>query len=159
ERGRPLSEVRYLLGATKGGLSGGTISSMLMLIDEVGKNRALRRLLADPYALSPDRAHDLNLDVGDFHGVRRDPTLGLWTGPFVMAAVNTRVVRRSNALLGHTYGRHFRYSEVQSFPRGLRGLVYALLLSGGLGGFVSLAKIPATRRLLARVLPNPGEGP
>ena len=29
-----------------------------------------------------------------------------WTIPFIMAPVNTRVVRRSNALLHHSYGEH-----------------------------------------------------
>lgn len=29
-----------------------------------------------------------------------------WTIPFIMAPANTRVVRRSNALLHHSYGEH-----------------------------------------------------
>ena len=38
-----------------------------------------------------------------------------WIGPFIMASYNTRIVRRSNALLGWAYGRAFRYHEVTDF--------------------------------------------
>ena len=34
-----------------------------------------------------------------------------WTNFFVMALVNTRVVRRSNALLHDAYGPDFHYNE------------------------------------------------
>ena len=40
-----------------------------------------------------------------------DETLRRWGSPFVMAAINTRVVRRSHALLGNPYGATFRYQE------------------------------------------------
>ncbi len=43
-------------------------------------------------------------DGRDSYGVGWVPELGKRTFPFIMAAVNTRVVRRSNALLGHAYG-------------------------------------------------------
>ena len=33
-----------------------------------------------------------------------DKLANKWTMPFVMQPINTRVVRRSNALLGHLYG-------------------------------------------------------
>ena len=51
-------------------------------------------------------------------GVGRDEELGGWVGPFVMAPYNTRVVRRSNALLDGAYGRRFRYREVSGFGTG-----------------------------------------
>jgi hypothetical protein len=40
--------------------------------------------------------------------------IGAWTMPFVMAAINTRVVRRSASLLearGSGYGPNFAYNE------------------------------------------------
>ena len=42
-----------------------------------------------------------------------------------MAAINTRIVRRTNALLGYAYGKDFRYSEVMSFAPGPKGLLQA----------------------------------
>ena len=50
--------------------------------------------------------------------VRYDSDLRMWLGPFVMAGINTRVVRRSNALQGWAYGRRFRYREVTGFGAG-----------------------------------------
>jgi len=50
--------------------------------------------------------------------VRYDGGLRMWTGPFAMAGINTRVVRRSNALQGWAYGRRFRYREVTGFGAG-----------------------------------------
>lgn len=45
-------------------------------------------------------------DKGDYYGVAYVKELRKWTFPFVMAGINTRVVRRSNALLGHAWGAH-----------------------------------------------------
>ena len=47
-----------------------------------------------------------------------------------MAAINTRIVRRSNALLGYAYGKDFRYSEAMSFGPGPKGLVTASVGDG-----------------------------
>jgi short subunit dehydrogenase-like uncharacterized protein len=79
-----------------------------------------------------------------------------WTAPFVMAGVNTRIVRRSNALLGYPYGREFRYSEATLCS----GRIRATLMSWGLKLFVIASAIPFTRNLVVkRLLPKPGEGP
>ena len=74
----------------------------------------------DPYALSPDRAEEPDLgDERDLAGVVHDDDLGMWLAPFMMAGINTRAVRRSNALQGWAYGRRFRYREVRN-PRSPR---------------------------------------
>ena len=76
-----------------------------------------------------------------------------------MAGINTRVVRRSNALQDHAYGRRFRYREVMSAGRGLLAPVMAGAIVAGLGGLVAGMSFGPTRKLLDRVLPSPGEGP
>ncbi|MEO7326967.1 MAG: saccharopine dehydrogenase NADP-binding domain-containing protein, partial [Minicystis sp.] len=156
--GRTLAEVRFLLGPWRGGASGGTIASMVAIVEEASRDRALRRLLADPYGLSPDRAHDLDTDGRDSLAVQHDATLGIWTAPFVMAAINTRIVRRSNALTGHAYGKQFRYSEKLSFKGNARGLIQASMVTLGTvaGG---AAALPGARALVKRLLPAQGEGP
>ncbi len=63
-----------------------------------------RRLLEDPYTLTPDRGAEPELgpqpDMPWRRGREIAPELdGVWTSGFVMAATNTRIVRRSNALL------------------------------------------------------------
>jgi short subunit dehydrogenase-like uncharacterized protein len=157
--GQKLGRVKFFAGETSGGFSGGTIASMLNLLDEAKKDRALRKLLRDPYSLSPNRATDLDLDGPDPIGVRWEPALKLVAGPFVMAAVNTRIVRRSNALRDFAYGRHFRYSEEMTFGRGPKAWMAAGAVVAGLGVFVKAATFAPTRMVLDRYLPGPGDGP
>lgn len=157
--GRALEQARFFLVKSRGGFSGGTIASMMNLIEEATTDRALRRLVADPYALNPEGERS-GPDGPDQRGVGFDRESGRFTAPFVMASVNTRVVRRSNALLGYAYGRDFRYAEVMRFARGPAGLLSAAAVTAGLGGFAAAAVFPPTRRLLERfALPAPGEGP
>ncbi len=156
--GKKLAWVRFFAGESSGGVSGGTVASMLELLELAKKDPQMRRVLGNPYGLDPVPAR--GLDGPDQIGVRFDAEMGMWTGPFVMAAVNTRVVRRSNALLGHAYGPSFRYSEVMTFGKGPKGFFAASAVSAGLAAFIGAASLAPTRRLLERtLLPAPGEGP
>lgn len=156
--GGHLSEVRFYAGESRGGASGGTIASALNLLEEASRDREVRRIAGDPYALVPRDAR--GLDGSDPRGVRFDRDLGMWTAPFVMAAINTRVVRRTNYLLDHAYGREFRYSEEMSTGKGARGAIRAGAITAGLGVALGAAAIAPVRHFLAaRVLPKPGEGP
>jgi short subunit dehydrogenase-like uncharacterized protein len=143
----------------KGGFSGGTVASMVNGIEEATADRAVRRLFADPYALSPDRAQEPALGAQrDQVGVHHDDFLGRWTAPFVMASINTRVVRRSNALLGYPYGRELRYRET-TVLRGFGGILFGWALSVGLGAVVASQLFGPTKNLAGALLPKPGEGP
>jgi short subunit dehydrogenase-like uncharacterized protein len=162
--GEDLAWVKVFAGRTKGSLSGGTIASVLGILDAAKESRELRRLLLDPHGLDPERGHaPRDPFEDDQRGVRFDRDLGRWTAPFAMASVNTRVVRRSHALLregGTGYGRRFRYHEAMSFGRGPRGLMQAAAVTAALSGFFAAAAVPAARALLERTfLPVPGEGP
>ena len=159
EFGAPACEVRLLVRAIKGGASGGTFASMLNAIDEARRDRDTARVLLDPYALNPPGSRS-GPDGRDQDGARFDSLAGLWTGPFVMARVNTRVVRRSVALLDYPYGKDFRYSESTIAGPGLRGRSKAALGAFFLKVFVLACALPLTRDLiLRRLLPKPGEGP
>jgi short subunit dehydrogenase-like uncharacterized protein len=83
----------------------------------------------------------------------------MWIGPFIMGTINTRAVRRTNALLGWAYGRRFRYREVMGFGSGPLGAVQAAGTAGGAGALVGALSFGPTRAMLDRVLPAPGEGP
>ncbi|GAB4212749.1 MAG: saccharopine dehydrogenase NADP-binding domain-containing protein [Sandaracinaceae bacterium] len=150
----------HAAGESRGGASGGTIASALYLFEEASRDRAVRRLLADPYALVPG-AH--GPDRGEQMGVRFDRTLGMWTGPFVMAAVNARVVRRTSALLeeeAHAGYGGARYVECMSTGKGPGAAVGAAVLAAGLGLVTAGLAIGPLRRFAAeRWLPKPGEGP
>jgi len=119
-----------------------------------------RRVLADPYALSPDRAAEPDLgDERDLDWVRYDRQLGMWTGPFAMAGINTRVVRRSNALQGWAYGRGFRYREVTGFGAGPAAPLLAAAAAVALKSVEAGLASGPTRAMLGPLLPAPGRGP
>ncbi len=101
------------------GFSRGTVDTMFELMRAGYGDPETRRLLDDPYSLSPDRAAEPDLgpqsDVSLHRGEELAPELtGLWTSGYLMARYNTRCVRRTNALLGWDYGRRFRYRETAS---------------------------------------------
>jgi short subunit dehydrogenase-like uncharacterized protein len=155
-----LADTTLVVRRVKGGVSGGTLASMKGTVDDVKRDRSLARVLADPYALSPDRDAEPELgNEADLRGAEYSEDLGTWFGPFVMAPVNTRVVRRSNALQDWAYGRRFRYREVMAFGSGLTGRAKALGVGGGMAALIAGLALPPSRFALDRVLPGPGAGP
>jgi short subunit dehydrogenase-like uncharacterized protein len=156
--GAPCTEVKMRVKAMRGGLSGGTAASLLNVVKEAAANPALRRELADPYSLCPPGVPRVRQPSVSF--AQRDEDFGAWVAPFVMAAINTRVVHRSNALSGHAYGQAFRYDEAVLTGRGMTGGLAASGVATGLAGFVLAAAVRPSRWLLERfVLPASGEGP
>ena len=155
-----LERTTCVVASLRGGLSGGTFASMRGLFDDLERQPALRRVVGDPYALSPDRANEPQLGhESDLNGVEHEKDLGIWVGPFIMARSNTRVVRRSNALQEWAYGRNFRYREVTGFGAGPAAPAKASAMSLGLGGFALGFQSGPGRAVLDRLLPKPGEGP
>ncbi|MEM1249933.1 MAG: saccharopine dehydrogenase NADP-binding domain-containing protein [Acidobacteriota bacterium] len=148
--------VRCGVADFKGGLSGGTLASMLNMMETAGKDRSVRRLMADPYALDPEGTPE-GKDSRDQAGPRYDGALGEWTAPFVMAAINTRVVRRSKVLL--EYGDDFRYEESMLMGSGPFGAARAASVSAGMGAGVGALAVPPLRWMAMFWLPEPGEGP
>ncbi|MFW2387972.1 MAG: saccharopine dehydrogenase family protein [Polyangiales bacterium] len=151
------SQVKLAAGEMSGGLSGGTFASMTNMLDEVKANPSARKILGDPYALNPKGVR--GPDKRDQNGVRYDSDFGMWTGPFLMAAINTRVVRRSHALMGLPWGEDFRYSEVMSTGTGAKGWARAATFAAGIGALFAGLAFDPTRPLIEKRLPSPGEGP
>jgi short subunit dehydrogenase-like uncharacterized protein len=155
-----LGETTLVVEAMKGGFSGGTLASLKGQVDDMKKSGAARKLVGDPYGLSPDRAGDPDgRGERDLRGVARDEALGQWIGPFVMASYNTRIVRRSNALQDWAYGRGFRYREVSGLGTGPLAPVMGAGMAGGIMALAGGLAVRPSRMLLDRVLPDPGEGP
>jgi len=151
-------EVKCRIGETKGGMSGGTVASMMNMMEEMKADPSLRGLLADPYSLNPVNTPP-GTDKQDQLGALYDLDFKQWTAPFVMAAINTRVVRRSNALMEFAYGTDFKYTESMLVGNGPAGYMKALAIAGAsvLMGLVSA--FDPTRALAKPMLPAPGEGP
>ncbi len=155
-----LGVTTLVVTALRGGVSGGTLASGMGQMDEVRSSARCRRVVEDPYALSPDRAAEPDLgDEGDRQRAGYDADLRMWVGPFLMAGLNTRVVRRSNALQGWAYGRGFRYREVTGFGSGPAAPVLAAGLAAAVKATAAGLAFPPSRALLGQVLPRPGQGP
>jgi short subunit dehydrogenase-like uncharacterized protein len=155
-----LEVTTYVVRGLNGGASGGTIDSVRGMIDEAKRDKQARKILLDPYALSPDRSAEPDLgNERDPAGVIRNGSLGGFLAPFVMGTVNTRVVRRSNALQDYAYGRALRYRELMLGGEGPAGAAKASAIAGGLGVMFAGLAIPPTRMVLDKLLPDPGEGP
>ena len=153
------SSIRMLVAATRGGASGGTIASMLNLIEESRRNRDIARVLVHPYSLNPPDMRK-GPDERDQQGLKYDEEAKAWTAPFVMAGINTKVVRRSHALADLPYGDDFRYAEAVMTGRGIGGWFKGVVVTVGLGALITGASFGWSRNLLKRfVLPEPGEGP
>ncbi len=156
ESGAPCDEATLYVVGMRGGASGGTLASMFGIVDAAKRDPEVRRVLFDPYALNPEGERSGPDGADSFGlGVEKDGIVG----PFVMAGVNTRVVRRSNALLGYRYGRDFRYREVSRYRKNPKGALLALGTSLGLGVLMGAVSTPGLRGMVERVLPKPGEGP
>jgi len=157
--GRYCAHVKMRVKAMRGGASGGTIASLINLAKEAAADPALRKELQNPYVLCP-KDHRPKTRQQSLSGPHYDRDFQSWLAPFIMAAINTRVVHRSNALMNYAYGEQFRYDEAMLAGTGTRGRFTAYAIAGALGGFLGLTAIAPTRWFLQRfVLPEPGEGP
>jgi len=157
--GRTCMQVKMRVKAARGGLSGGTVASLLNVVKETSADPSLRKQLADPYSLCPD-AHRPSVRQPSVAFAAYDDDFKAWVAPFVMAAINTRVVHRTNALLERGYGDDFLYDEAMIAGRGLKGRAAAIGMASGLAGFMAAGTARPTRWVLERFfLPAPGQGP
>lgn len=107
--GAPVPRVKGRLRAMRGGLSGGTAASGAATMAAIQKDPSLMMLMMNPFALTPGFQGP---DQPPGNAVEHDPDVGADVGPFMMAAINTKNVHRSNALMGHPWGTDFKYDEM-----------------------------------------------
>lgn len=150
------SHIKYRVKAFEGGFSGGTVDSLMAMMESAQSDPGILTTIADPYALNNSYR---GLDGPDNNWPYYDPDFKAWVGPFVMAAVNMRVVRRSNELLNQAYGHEFRYDEGTLTKGGVGGLLSAGTMALGTSAVISLAALAPFRKFLQKILPKPGEGP
>lgn len=153
--GKPVSHIKMRVTKIRGAASGGTVASMLNVMADVGKDKSLRKVLVNPYVLCPDE-HGFHVRQTNHQKAQFEPDTKMWVMPFVMAAINERIVHRTNALLGARYGSAFRYDEAMRAKSA--GQAWGMTL--GLGAFMLGAATGLGRTLMAKTfLPKPGEGP
>jgi len=156
--GQYCRSITMLVKATKGAASGGTIASIMNILQESRKDRGVARILVDPYSLNPEGERE-GPDKRDQHRTLYSEDANSWTAPFVMAMVNTKVVRRSHALLGYPYGKNFRYQEAVMTGSGTSGRLKGMAMTAAIGAFMAGGSYSLTRRVLQMFVPDPGEGP
>lgn len=141
--GTPLPRVRGRVRSIQGSFSGGTAASLKATLAAAAADPKVRELLLDPFALTPGFS-------GPEQPLADEPQyaeeLESWQAPFVMAPINTRNVHRSNLLLGHRYGRDFRYDEM-------------LLTGPGEEGRQIAEAVAVDTSMTSDDGPKPGEGP
>lgn len=147
--GQPASRVRGRVRKMKGTFSGGTAASLKATMAAAARDPRVLDWLRSPFALTPGfdgpkQPSGSKPMVDDALGLVNGE--GVWVAPFVMAAINTKNIHRSNALLGHAYGRDFVYDEMLITGPGARGeqMAQAVAADKSLGGEGG---------------PKPGEGP
>ena len=156
--GKPCQDVRMRVKVAKGGLSGGTVASMINVAKEAGADPKLRKELANPFSICPPE-HRSEKRQPSLKSAEFDKNFNAWLAPFVMGAINTRVVHRSNALQGARYGKEFTYDEAMMTGKGAKGRLTAYGMVGALGAFFTASAIKPTRWVVEKLVPKPGEGP
>ena len=141
--GAALPRVKGRVRKMKGTFSGGTAASLKATLAAAKANPEIYQLLGNPFALTPGFTGPAQPPAAK---PEFDESLGSWAAPFVMAAINTRNVHRSNALLGHAYGSDFVYDEMILTGPGEQGEVIAKAVTGD-------------KSLAGDDAPKPGEGP
>lgn len=140
--GKPVQRVRGRVVGSRGGLSGGTAASFNATMAALKKTPELVKVLANPFSLcegfqGPAQPAD--------NKPYEDAALGQWVAPFMMAAINTKNVHRSNFLLGHAFGTDFEYDEMVMTGAGDEGK--------------AAAEFVASTDPFGGDVPKPGEGP
>ena len=157
--GNPCKRIELIVRAMRGGGSGGTIASGMNSLREARDDREVAKVLAQPYSLNPEGERD-GPDSWDQRSSRWNDLGDVWTAPFIMGAINMRIVRRSNALLNYPWGKDFRYNESVSTGSGTSGWLKAKSMTAGLGAFILAGSFKLSRKLIIETfLPAPGEGP
>ena len=149
-------QIKYRTRGFSGGASGGTVDSLMSMMEEAKKDPSIFKIISNPYSLNDKNA---GLDGPDKMSPYFDKDFNAWVGPFIMAGINTRVVRRTNELLDNIYGQDFMYDEGSITGKGPRGLIGASISGLVTGGMAGMASLKSTRSILQKFLPKPGEGP
>ena len=156
--GNYAQHIKLRLKAMSGTFSGGTFASMQNVLYEASKDSMTRRVLKSPYGLNPEMDNQGN-DEPDMEAVIYDEDAGSYITPFLMAGINTKIVRRSHALSGFQYGKEFRYDEATLSGPGFKGKLKGIRMALSMLPLVIGKPGSWLRKYLDSKLPDPGEGP
>jgi short subunit dehydrogenase-like uncharacterized protein len=141
--GAPAPRIKGRVRAMQGKFSGGTAASLKATMIAAGKDKQVIAHLVNPFCLVPgfEGPPQPRGDKPEY-----DDALGSWATSFVMAAINTKNVHRTNGVLNHLYGTDFVYDEM-------------LLTGPGDAGQKAAEYVAKTPMMGGADDPKPGEGP
>jgi len=141
--GRPCKLVNGRVRGLNGTFSGGTAASIQASFKAAATDPETYKLAVDHFSLVPDYDGVVQPDGDSIH---YSEELKSWVAPFIMAAINTRNIHRSNALLGFKYGKDFMYDEM-------------ILTGDGDKGEAVAKHVAGDKSMVGPDAPKPGEGP
>jgi len=150
--------IEMRVAGAKGGISGGTYESLSKVNEEANKDKEIFKVVINPYGLNPIGEQD-GLDRSDLRKIIYDKSSNSWIGPFMMAAINTKIVRRSNALSNYSYGKDFMYNEATLSGKGILGKIKGYFLAIPVFLLMSAKPGSVLKKFIDFILPKPGEGP
>jgi short subunit dehydrogenase-like uncharacterized protein len=141
--GHTVVRVKGRVRKMRGTFSGGTAASLKATLIAAKQDPKKMQLLLNPFSLTPGFQ-----GVEQPHGNKPyyDEDLGSWVTSFIMAAINTRNVHRSNHLLNYAYGKDFVYDEM-------------LMTGPGEKGEAIANAVASDKSMSGDKGPKPGEGP
>ena len=149
--------IKMRVAGIRGGISGGTYSSINNLLSEAYNDKTIFKVLNNPYGLNPNDKME-GLDKKDLRKIIFDKESNSWIYPFIMAGINTKIVRRSNALSNFQYGKDFRYEEAMMAGKGISGFWKSILAVFPLA-MIGLSPNSFLKKIVNLYMPKPGEGP
>ena len=149
--------IKMRVAGIRGGISGGTYGSMNNLLKEAYADKSVFKVLNNPYGLNP-RDKMEGLDKKDLRKIIFDNESKSWIYPFIMAGINTKIVRRSNALSNFQYGKEFTYEEATMAGKGISGFWKAILALFPLA-MIGINPNSFLKKIVNSFMPKPGEGP
>ena len=156
----PCDEVNLYVRSIRGGLSGGTVASMINISEYRPTDPEDQKIFRSPFALNPREDAESDKRQPSLKSVKWDKNIERWISPFIMSGFNTKVVRRTNSIMDYPYGKDFVYGEVSSYKKGLRGYLKAVSM---LITLMALQLTLKSRFLLLLMkkffFPIPGQGP
>ncbi|WP_334014975.1 saccharopine dehydrogenase family protein [Alteromonas sp. S167] len=138
--------IEYVKGRVRkmqGTFSGGTAASLKATMAAAHKDKSVMAALINPFSLAGNEVIQAQPDGNKPYF---DEALGTWVAPFIMAAINTKNVHRSNYLSSYAYGKSFQYDEMMMTGPGEKGEAMA-------------KHVAQDKSLASDDGPKPGEGP
>ena len=143
QTGDVIDYVKGRVRKMQGTFSGGTAASLKATMVAAHKDKSIMAALINPYSLADMENSQKQPDGNKPY---YDEALGTWVAPFIMAAINTKNVHRTNYLANYAYGKTFQYDEM-------------LMTGPGEKGEAMANHVAKDKSLASDDGPKPGEGP